>query len=106
MGTNVDTNLSTGNSSHRTLARSETLGFHIGTRQNILPDFMYVVRAQQETRVGVHIRSLVILSLAVHAHWQSRHHVDRRLSLIKFLTSTTDGCIAQSQHAPQMSIDL
>ncbi|KAJ8590839.1 hypothetical protein M405DRAFT_815412 [Rhizopogon salebrosus TDB-379] len=34
-------NISTGNSSHHTLARPETLGCHISTRQNILPDFMY-----------------------------------------------------------------
>jgi hypothetical protein len=39
--TNVNMNISTGNSSHRTLARPETLGCHIGTRQNIPPDFMY-----------------------------------------------------------------
>jgi hypothetical protein len=39
--TNVNMNISTGNSSHRTLARPETFGCHIGTKQNILPDFMY-----------------------------------------------------------------
>jgi hypothetical protein len=34
-------NVSTGHSSHRTLAGPETLGCHIGTRQDILPDFKY-----------------------------------------------------------------
>jgi hypothetical protein len=41
VGRNVDMNISTGNSSHRTLARLRTLGCPVSTRQDILPNFMY-----------------------------------------------------------------
>jgi hypothetical protein len=78
VGTNVNMNISTGNSSHRTLARPETLGCHIGTRQNILPDFMYELDKKLPL-ASMFDRSLFFSS---HARWQYHHHVDCRLSLI------------------------
>jgi hypothetical protein len=62
VGTNVNTNVSTGNSSHRTLARPETLGCHIGIRQNILPDFIYELDKRLASASNVHVRSLLFLS--------------------------------------------
>jgi hypothetical protein len=96
--------ISTGNSSHRRFAWPETLGCPIGTRQDILPDFMYELD-KKIASASMFVR-LLFLPLTGHARWQYCHHVDRGLSLIKFLPSTSDGCITQLHHASQIRIDL
>jgi hypothetical protein len=99
----VNMDISTGNSSDRTLARPETFGCHIGTRQDILPDFMYeldkrLASASMFVRFlffpsrGMLTGNPVIMSIAD--------------SLIKFLTSTSDNCITQLRHPLQIRVDL